>query len=256
MTEIEEPGDAMAAEVAKVAAPQTSFAGRLRNYFLTGLVVAGPLAITVVADLVDHHLGRRFRAAAYPAGLSPGKLSAVANSGHGPDHCVCRAHAARVSDRQPGWPTLVELGESLLSRMPIVRPIYKTMKQIFERCSPSRLELPQGRRWWNFRRRACGRWCSCRSRPSGDVVEEIAARRARLGVHALHAQPDHRLFLLREAQGSDRARHHGRKRDDAADLRRHGAAGCSDAQKKLASLAATAKAARARNRKTEAGRVG
>jgi len=27
---------------------------------------------------------------------------------------------------------LVELGESLLSRMPIVRPIYKTMKQIFE----------------------------------------------------------------------------------------------------------------------------
>jgi uncharacterized membrane protein len=28
--------------------------------------------------------------------------------------------------------TLVELGESLLSRMPIVRPIYKTMKQIFE----------------------------------------------------------------------------------------------------------------------------
>ena len=28
--------------------------------------------------------------------------------------------------------TLVELGESLLSRMPIVRPLYKTMKQIFE----------------------------------------------------------------------------------------------------------------------------
>jgi uncharacterized membrane protein len=28
--------------------------------------------------------------------------------------------------------SLVELGEGLLSRMPIVRPIYKTMKQIFE----------------------------------------------------------------------------------------------------------------------------
>ncbi|HLA21093.1 MAG TPA: DUF502 domain-containing protein, partial [Pseudolabrys sp.] len=28
--------------------------------------------------------------------------------------------------------TLVELGEGLLNRMPIVRPIYKTMKQIFE----------------------------------------------------------------------------------------------------------------------------
>jgi hypothetical protein len=42
------PGDAMAADVAKVAASQTtSFAGRIRNYFLTSLVVAGPLAITV-----------------------------------------------------------------------------------------------------------------------------------------------------------------------------------------------------------------
>ena len=29
------------------AAPQTSIAGRIRNYFLTGLVVAGPLAVTV-----------------------------------------------------------------------------------------------------------------------------------------------------------------------------------------------------------------
>jgi len=28
--------------------------------------------------------------------------------------------------------TLVEFGENLLNRMPIVRPIYKTMKQIFE----------------------------------------------------------------------------------------------------------------------------
>src|SRR5688500_19867897 len=28
--------------------------------------------------------------------------------------------------------TLVEFGEKLLNRMPIVRPIYKTMKQIFE----------------------------------------------------------------------------------------------------------------------------
>jgi uncharacterized membrane protein len=32
--------------VAKATASQTSFAGRIRNYFLTSLVVAGPLAIT------------------------------------------------------------------------------------------------------------------------------------------------------------------------------------------------------------------
>ena len=47
MTEIDlGPGAPTPAEAAKVVASQTSFAGRVRNYFLTGLVVAGPLAIT------------------------------------------------------------------------------------------------------------------------------------------------------------------------------------------------------------------
>ena len=39
--------DPLTVDVAKVASPHTSVAGRLRNYFLTGLIVAGPLAITV-----------------------------------------------------------------------------------------------------------------------------------------------------------------------------------------------------------------
>ena len=39
--------DPLIVDVARVATPHTSVAGRLRNYFLTGLVVAGPLAITV-----------------------------------------------------------------------------------------------------------------------------------------------------------------------------------------------------------------
>ena len=41
------PGDPPTVDAPKVVLPQTSVAGRLRNYFLTGLVVAGPLAITV-----------------------------------------------------------------------------------------------------------------------------------------------------------------------------------------------------------------
>ena len=60
--------------------------------------------------------------------------------------------------------TLVEFGENLLNRMPIVRPIYKTMKQIFEtlfsKSGSSFRKVGAGR---NFRP-ACGRWCSCRSR--------------------------------------------------------------------------------------------
>jgi len=47
MSEIEQnSGDALAPDITKISAPQASVASRLRNYFLTGLVVAGPLAIT------------------------------------------------------------------------------------------------------------------------------------------------------------------------------------------------------------------
>src|SRR5262249_10275881 len=55
--------------------------------------------------------------------------------------------------------------------------------------------------------------------------EEIAARRARVGVHALHAQPDHRILLLRKAKRPYRTRYYCRKCDDVADFGRHGSAG-------------------------------
>ena len=117
--------------------------------------------------------------------------------------------------------------------MPIVRPVYNTMKQIFEiAVFKNRLEFPQG----GFGGiSAPGMWSLVflSQPPSARSGEETAARRARLGLHAVHAQPDDRLLLLRQAQGPDRARHDGRKRDDAVDLRRHGAAG-RRAQKKLA----------------------
>ena len=96
--------------------------------------------------------------------------------------------------------TLVELGESLLSRMPIVRPIYKTMKQIFEiAVLEDRFELPQG---GAGRIPGTGHVVAGVSVPAAGrrFREKIAAGRARLGVHALHAQPDNRILLLREAQ--------------------------------------------------------
>ena len=81
--------------------------------------------------------------------------------------------------------------------MPIVRPIYKTMKQIFETLfskagssfrTVALVEFP-----------APGMWSLVflSQPPGGDVAAEAAGGRARLGVPAVHAQPDHRLFLLR-----------------------------------------------------------
>jgi uncharacterized membrane protein len=83
----EKPGEAMAAGVAKATASQTSFAGRIRNYFLTSLVVAGPLAITVwlvwsivtwVDDLVRPLIPPAYRPESYMPWPIPGRRMTTA----------------------------------------------------------------------------------------------------------------------------------------------------------------------------------
>lgn len=122
----------MSADAAKVMPSQTSFAGRFRNYFLTGLVVAGPLAITAwliwsivtwVDDSVRPLIPPTYRPESYLPWPIPGTGLIIA--------VLVLTLLGFLTANLVGR-TLVELGESLLSRMPIVRPIYKTMKQIFE----------------------------------------------------------------------------------------------------------------------------
>ena len=133
MTEIDQnPGPATPVEPAKVVVPQTSFAGRLRNYFLTGLVVAGPLAITIwliwsiitwADDFVRPLIPPPYRPESYLPWPIPGTGLIIS--------FVVLTLLGFLTANLVGR-TLVELGESLLNRMPIVRPIYNMMKQIFE----------------------------------------------------------------------------------------------------------------------------
>jgi len=109
-----------------------SFGSRIRNYFLTGLVVAGPLAITIYlvwsfVTWVDG-LVRPF----IPTGYLPETYLPVKVPGFG----LIIAFVALTS---LGFLTanligrkLVEAGEALLGRMPIVRPLYRGLKQVFE----------------------------------------------------------------------------------------------------------------------------
>ena len=96
--------------------------------------------------------------------------------------------------------TLVEFGENLLNRMPIVRPIYRTMKQIFET-----LFSKSGS---SFRKVGAGGVSGARHVVAGvprAAAEPRTSPRScrdaiRLVLHAVHAQPDHRLLLLRAAR--------------------------------------------------------
>jgi uncharacterized membrane protein len=133
MTEIKDkPGEAMAADAERLLASQTSAAGRIRNYFLTGLVVAGPLLITAylswsfinwVDDLVRPFIPAAYRPETYLPWPIPGTGLVIA--------FIALTLLGFLTANLVGR-TLVELGEGLLNRMPIVRPVYKTMKQIFE----------------------------------------------------------------------------------------------------------------------------
>jgi uncharacterized membrane protein len=128
----QKPGEALAADIEKVAAPSTGLMARFRNYFLTGLVVAGPLAVTAwlvwsvvtwADGVVRPMIPPAYRPESYLPWPIPGTGLIIA--------VVALTLLGFLTANLVGR-TLVELGEGVLSRMPIVRPIYKTMKQIFE----------------------------------------------------------------------------------------------------------------------------
>jgi uncharacterized membrane protein len=128
----QKPDDELAADLEAVATSHSGVAARIRNYFLTGLVVAGPLTVTAwliwsfinwVDDLVRPLIPPAYRPESYLPWPVPGTGLIIA--------VVALTLLGFLTANLVGR-TLVGWGESLLSRMPIVRPVYKTMKQIFE----------------------------------------------------------------------------------------------------------------------------
>ncbi len=105
---------------------------RLRNYFLTGFIVCAPLAITAyiawsfigwVDSWVKPYIPARYSPDTYLAFPVPGfglivALVLITLIGFLTANIVGRA--------------IVNFGERLLGRMPLVRGIYRSLKQIFE----------------------------------------------------------------------------------------------------------------------------
>ena len=105
---------------------------RLRNYFLTGLVVVGPVAITIyiawyVITIID-----RWVKPYIPGIYNPDTYLPFAVPGIGLLFAILMltmigALAANLLGR-----SLISAGEIMLDRMPIVRNLYRALKQIFE----------------------------------------------------------------------------------------------------------------------------
>jgi len=115
-----------------VSPARAGFVGRIRNYFLTGLIVAGPVAVTAwliwwfvnwVDNLISPLIPRAYLPETYLPMKIPGLGLIIAFIGL----TLLGFLTANLIGRK-----LVDLGDQLLTHMPIVRPIYRTAKQIFE----------------------------------------------------------------------------------------------------------------------------
>ena len=109
-----------------------SFAARLRSWFFTGLVVFGPVAVTAyiawwAIDTVDNWVKPWFPQSLSPDGYLPfhvpgfGVVIALVGL------TLLGFLAANIIGR-----SLVRLGEAMLDRTPLVRGVYKGLKQVFE----------------------------------------------------------------------------------------------------------------------------
>ncbi|CAN7254433.1 DUF502 domain-containing protein [Bosea sp. LjRoot9] len=105
---------------------------RLRRYFLTGLVIAAPLAITasvtwwfitLIDGLVKPLIPNSYLPDSYLPFPIPGLGIIIGLIGL----TLLGFLTANLVGR-----TLIEAGEALLNRMPVVRSLYKGVKQVFE----------------------------------------------------------------------------------------------------------------------------
>ena len=109
-----------------------SVLSRLRNYFLTGIIVTAPIAITIFLvwqfiTFLDAYVGQLVPARYHPENYLPFGLPGIGL-------IVMLGFLTLVGFLAAGFAgrTLVRVGERLLSRMPVVRSVYGTLKQIFE----------------------------------------------------------------------------------------------------------------------------
>jgi uncharacterized membrane protein len=113
--------------------PASSHLGaRLRGYFLTGLIVVGPVAITIYVvwwfiNLVDAWVKPLIPKAYLPETYLPFNVPGVGLIVGILGLMVIGALTANLFGR-----TIVSYGEMMLDRMPVVRGVYRLLKQIFQ----------------------------------------------------------------------------------------------------------------------------
>lgn len=112
--------------------PEKTFMQRVRTYFLTGLVVAMPVWITIYIalafiDMIDRNIMPLIPESYNPENYLPFSLPGIGLVFLFLMLTLLGLFTANFLGR-----ALIETGERVLNHMPVVRSIYNTLKQIFE----------------------------------------------------------------------------------------------------------------------------
>lgn len=109
-----------------------SLAGRLRNNFLTGLIICAPLAITIWLTFAFIDWADSWVTPYIPQRYNPQYYFNITIPGTGLLIAVVFITVIGFLGKNLIGRSIVKFGESILHRMPLVRTIYKSLKQIFE----------------------------------------------------------------------------------------------------------------------------
>ncbi|MDH7796105.1 putative membrane protein [Beijerinckia sp. GAS462] len=111
---------------------RSGFGARIRTWFLTGLIIAGPLAVTAwivwwFVRTIDGWVKPLVPQYFWPDTYMPVEIPGVGVIMAFVGLTLLGFLTANLAGR-----TLLRMGEYMLDRMPVVRGIYKSVKQIFE----------------------------------------------------------------------------------------------------------------------------
>ncbi|MGB2932900.1 MAG: DUF502 domain-containing protein [Methyloceanibacter sp.] len=112
--------------------PSSHLGARLRGYFLTGLIVSGPIAITIYVvwwfiNLIDGWVKPLIPTTYLPENFLPFPVPGLGLIVGIVGLMLIGALTANLFGR-----TIVSYGEMMLDRMPVVRGVYRLLKQIFQ----------------------------------------------------------------------------------------------------------------------------
>lgn len=112
--------------------PRVSARGRLRTYFLTGIIVSGPLAITIYLTWWFISLIDGWVKPLVPASYLPDHYLPFSIPGLGLVIAFVAVTLLGFLTANLVGRSVVEFGEVLLARTPVISGLYKGLRQIFE----------------------------------------------------------------------------------------------------------------------------